>query len=150
MSLQRIAFICSGNICRSPMAAVLAPPILEEASIDHRIISAGTLHIQGRKAASNAITAVAELGLELDSHRSQGASVPLLRFADHLVVMAPKHERYLLEADPQLAPKIVRMWEWADDPSMEMIPDPVGHDLEVFRGSRDLIKRCLQNWIAQL
>ena len=36
--------------------------------------------------------AVAEVGLSLDGHRSQGVSLPILRAADHLVVMSPEHE----------------------------------------------------------
>jgi protein-tyrosine-phosphatase len=148
-STLRIAFVCSGNICRSPMATALAPPLLEEAGLSYRIISGGTLGIQGRRAASHARAAIAELDLDLESHRSQGANPALLRHADHIVVMAPRHERKLRASDASLAHKIVRLWEYADE-DLDKIPDPVGHDLETFRASRDLIQACLRRWIDTL
>ena len=148
---QRIVMVCSGNICRSPMAVVIAERLLAEAQIPHMIISGGTLNIHGRGADPLAQRAVAELGLDLSSHRSQGAQSGLLRMADHVVIMAPRHEDHLLRLDPSLRSKIVRLWEYSpEDEALDQIPDPVGHNEGVFRANRDLIKRCLEGWIATL
>ena len=147
----RIVMVCSGNICRSPMAVVIAEELLRDAQIPHMIISGGTLNIHGRAAAPLAQRAVAELGLDLSSHRSQGAQPGLMRLADYIVVMAPRHEAHLLRADPSLRPKIVRLWEYdPEDEGLDQIPDPVGHDEEVFRANRDMIKRCLEAWVDTL
>jgi protein-tyrosine phosphatase len=145
----RIVFVCSGNICRSPLAEAMARSLFAEAGIPAVLISQGTLGLQGRSAAANSITAASEIGVDLSGHRSQGVSLALMRIADRIVVMAPRHEDELLRADPALAPKIVRLWEYVDE-DLDHIPDPVGKDLETFRAARDLIRRGLVAWIKTM
>ena len=149
--MKRIIFICSGNICRSPMAAVLAENMLRDAALPAVIISAGTLGLEGRRAAREAVQAIDEIGMSLTSHRSQGVSLPLCRMADHLVVMAPNHENHLLRLDPSLRNKIVRMWEFAStEAPLSAIDDPVNQPVEAFRKTRDLLQACVQEWIRSL
>jgi len=147
--MMRVAFICSGNICRSPMAAGLAKHKLEERGIVGVIISAGTLNLTGRAAAREGVAAMKEIGLDISDHYSQGISVPLLKVADHIVVMAPKHEDALERVAPALSSKIVRMWEWASEP-MDQIDDPVGMSIVEFRTCRDVLNTCLDAWLDSL
>src|SRR5690554_5927823 len=107
----RIVFVCSGNICRSPLAEGLARQLLAEAEIPAVLISAGTLGLNGRSAATHTVTTGAEIGVDLSRHRSQGVSIALMRMADRIVVMAPQHEDELLRSDASLRPKILRLWE---------------------------------------
>lgn len=145
----RIIFVCSGNICRSPLAQVMAKAMLDERNIPAAVISAGTLNLQGRPAASNSVAVAEEVGLDLEGHRSQGVNAGLMRMADYLVVMAPRHERELTRLDPSLATSIVRLWEYVDE-DLEGIPDPVGKDIEAFRAMRERVEEGLRNWIASL
>ena len=149
---RRIICICSGNICRSPMAVALLRQKLEDRQIKAVVISAGTLGLQGRKASEYARLAISEVSSEMgeiiEQHRSQGISPPMLQMADRLVVMAPRHERHIQRMVPQVARSIVRLWEYADDRTLSQIPDPVGHDADVFRRCRDLIEGCLDKWLA--
>lgn len=146
---QRIVFVCSGNICRSPLAERMAKAMLEERGIPAVVISAGTLGLQGRSAAANSVTVAAEVGVDLEGHRSQGVSIPLMRMADKIVVMAPRHETELLSKDRGLAGKIVRLWEYLDE-GLDHIPDPVGQDVETFRVMRDRVQEALERWIGGL
>lgn len=151
-STRRIICICSGNICRSPMAVALLRPKLAARDISAVVISAGTLGIHGRRAAAFARRAIAEvdenMGQSIAEHRSQGVSSGLVQMADHLVVMAPRHEHHLQKMAPELGTRVVRLWEYAArDDHLDKIPDPVGHDLDVFRGCRDLIDDGLEHWL---
>lgn len=149
----RIVFVCSGNICRSPLAEGLARQLFEEAEIPAVLISAGTLGLNGRSAAPHSVTTAAEIGVDLSEHRSQGVNIGLLRVSDRIVVMAPRHENDLLRSDASLRSKIVRLWEYAakpGEPSLDHILDPVGKDLQTFRRARDLIQTGLQAWIDAL
>lgn len=133
------------------MAAGLAERMLAEAGIPAMVVSAGTLNIQGNPAAAHAVAALRELGLSIEHHRSQGASLLLLRAADHIVVMSPHHEQELLARDPKLAPKIRRLWEYCEPPGrLAEIADPVGLDLAAFNTCRDDIKLCLGAWIDRM
>lgn len=145
----RAVFVCSGNICRSPMAAGMAKHLIEARGESAAIISCGTLNINGRPAASNAIAAMKEIEMDISSHYSQGAVVGLLKMADHIVIMAPQHERALLDADATLKPKIRRMWEYSSD-DLSQIDDPVGKDLDAFRACRDLLLDCVQDWLDEV
>ena len=147
----RVVFICSGNICRSPLAAGMATAMLKEENIPAVVISAGTLNINGQPAAPNAVEAGQLIGIDISTHRSQGISLPLMRMADALVVMAPKHEAFLLKLDPNLDEKIVRMWEYGEhSETLFEIEDPVGQDLETFIVCRKRLTKCLRAWIQQL
>ena len=89
--MLKLVFVCSGNLCRSPMAAVIAERKLGQARIEAMVTSAGTLGIQGARPPQEALDAVAEVGLSLAAHRSQGISALLLKAATHVVVMARAH-----------------------------------------------------------
>ena len=64
--MLKVVFVCSGNLCRSPMAAVIAERKLGQARIEAMVTSAGTLGIQGARPPQEALDAVAEVGLSLD------------------------------------------------------------------------------------
>ena len=149
--MQRIIFVCSGNICRSPLAAGMAKAKLEVAQVPSVVISAGTLNINGQSAAPNAIEAGKLVGIDITAHRSQGVSLPLMAMADHIVVMAPRHENALVDLDPNLEEKIVRMWAYGEHPEkLDQIVDPVGQDLEAFVQCRKRLDICLDAWIRTL
>lgn len=146
MSTLRIMFVCSGNICRSPMAAGLARAFLDAAGADAVVVSAGTLNINGEPAARFGRDAMKEIGIPIDDHYSQGVQLAMLNAADHIVVMAPRHEAAILESSPLVAPKIVRMWDWAEA-DLQQINDPVGRDLAAFQACRDLLTECVHSWL---
>jgi len=144
----RLVFVCSGNICRSPMAAGLARQQADRRGVDAAIISCGTLGIHGRPAAQHAIAAAAELDVDISDHYSQGVAAGLVRMADFAFVMAPRHERALVALDSKLSDRIVRTWEFADE-SLTQIDEPVGGDLDAFRVCRDRLDVALGNWFDQ-
>ncbi|RAL23626.1 protein tyrosine phosphatase [Lujinxingia litoralis] len=148
MPTRRIICICTGNICRSPMAAALLRAKLGQQAV---VISAGTLGLQGRPAAPFAQLAVEPFGASLDDHRSQGISVPLMRMADHVIVMSPRHSRHVLGLAPELQARLVELWNF--DPERQTdggIPDPVGQSREAFEHCCALIDRCLTTWLDTL
>ena len=144
----RIVFVCSGNICRSPMAAGLAKKHARENGVSAAVLSCGTLGIVGHPAAQPGVEAMAEIGEPIDGHRSQGVQRAILDVADWIVVMAPKHEE-ALRAFEGFESRIVRMWEWAEHP-MAKIEDPVGQDITAFRACRDLLDGCVKRWMDSL
>ena len=149
--MLKLVFVCSGHLCRSPMAAVIAERKLGQARIEAMVTSAGTLGIQGARPPQEALDAVAEVGLSLAAHRSQGISALLLKAATHVVVMAPMHEAELLAKDPNSGGKIRRLWEFATPPGrLEEIADPVGGPLDEFRQCRADLEQCLDGFVRSL
>ena len=63
-----IIAVCTGNICRSPMAEVLLAHALKAESgrlANFRVISAGVAARDGDRASANSVTAVKKVGLDL-------------------------------------------------------------------------------------
>lgn len=141
----RVIFVCTGNICRSPMAAGLAEAMLRERGASAMAISMGTHGASGRSAARHAIAALEEIGIDISRHRAQGLNPTLLKMADVVFVMEPTHAA----AVSRMAPG-ARVRELAHDhtPALTEVEDPVGGSLDDFRTCRELLKRCLQRALS--
>jgi len=62
---MNILFVCTGNTCRSPMAAALFNKIAMEKDLDVRIESAGLFANDGEAASANSIAAMKDYGIDL-------------------------------------------------------------------------------------
>ena len=150
-SEKRVIFVCSGNICRSPIAEALLASRNSAQELSLASGSAGTLGIEDHAANPDAVRALEETGLNLKNHRSRAITDELLVKAFAIVVMAPEHEEYLLNRHPDSAEAIVRLWEFCPEgQSAGEIEDPLGRGLDEFRRIRDVIEDALDQWLATL
>ncbi|MCB9531042.1 MAG: hypothetical protein H6698_01330 [Myxococcales bacterium] len=145
--MHRVIFVCTGNICRSPMAERIFAAELRQRGLPGVALSMSTLMLQGRHAASNAIAALAEIDIDLRGHVSQGLSVGLLQRASAILVMEPTHREAVLAADPALDARIELLGRFDPDRPSTTIEDPVGQDLDAFRACRDRLVRCIHHWL---
>jgi protein-tyrosine phosphatase len=98
---MRLLFVCTGNTCRSPMAAVIArSEAARRGADDVEVESAGTAAGDGDPAMPEAIAAAREHGLDLDPHRTKALTAALVESADHVLVMTPEHGRRVKELFP--------------------------------------------------
>ncbi len=91
-------FLCTGNICRSPMAEVLLQARCDAAGIDATVSSAGLLY-DGAPASGGAVEAMAGRGLDLSGHRSRILRREHLAAADLVLGMARMHVREAVVLD---------------------------------------------------
>jgi len=136
-NLVTVLFVCTGNTCRSPMAAALFRRLLADrlkvkegdlAGRGYRVVSAGTAAGYGGAATEEAEQAVKKYGADLSDHSSQPVSVTMLEEADRVFVMTQRHQRVLTEWVPDHAAKIDLL-----DPAGKEIDDPIGGSAEVYR-----------------
>jgi protein-tyrosine phosphatase len=86
--VSSILFVCLGNICRSPFAAVLAADRLKQANeLDVLCASAGIRTNQGARAPDTACDVATSYGLSLAAHRPQTLTRELVDTFDLIVVM---------------------------------------------------------------
>ena len=130
-----ILFVCSGNTCRSPMAAALARRILaarlkmREAELEKggfAVISAGVSAMTGAPATAHAVQAVRLLGGSLSGHRSQPLTADLIAHADRIWTMGRGHAAWIAAMAPSAADK-TRMLDPTGD-----ISDPIGGDKRLY------------------
>lgn len=135
----RLLFVCTGNTCRSPMAAALARRLFDE-SIE--ISSAGLAAGEGGRASAHALQAGRELGADLSSHHTAQVSLALLEAADWIIPMTRAQETELCRRFPGMAKKVKRLGAWSD--SDEDVADPWGGSLDSYRETARQLERLLQ------
>ena len=86
--MKTVVFVCTGNTCRSPMAAGLFHVLLRQNGVtDVAVTSCGTGAFPGMPPTDQAVTAAAEYGADISDHRSRPLSSYLLAEGDLFVCM---------------------------------------------------------------
>ena len=142
-----LLFICTGNICRSPLAEGFAPVLGEKNG--HRIFakSAGTLGLINKPADPHSIAVSKEHRIDISAHRSQPITDELIEWADYILVMERKHAMHVRQNFPQSMDKVLELGTFG---SMTKIPDPIGRWRFAFRTMRKQVIKCLNSFFSQL
>ena len=103
--MTSILVVCSGNICRSPMAEGLLRHAMQgRARVDvPSIRSAGTIAMEGTPATPEAVAAARDLGVDIALHRARRLTDVMIGEADLLVCMAAEHREEIVERVPAAA-----------------------------------------------
>jgi protein-tyrosine-phosphatase len=142
-----LLFICAGNICRSPMAQVIAEDEARRRGLNVRAASAGLAALEGNAATEQTQAVIEELGLSLREHRAQGLTHALFTDAA-LVVTATRRQRdELRRFFPNDATRIV---SFDDVTKLGDLADPYGGDAEAFRRTAAVLKRGMPMILAAL
>jgi len=104
---RSLLFVCHGNVMRSPVAAELVRARLGSASPLFAIASAGTWTANGRPADPRAVAAAAELGISLDSHRSQLLTRQMVERSELICVMDFRNEAEVVARFPRASRKTI-------------------------------------------
>lgn len=140
-----IVFVCTGNTCRSPMAAALMRQVLDKRGRrDIMVTSAGLAAAAGQPAARHAVEAMRECGADLSAHRARPIDDTLLCGADCFAVMSASHAAAL--AAYGVPPERVHVLAAQSGG----IPDPYGGLARRLPGrTRDILKDAVEALAAQ-
>ncbi|MEE6271893.1 low molecular weight protein-tyrosine-phosphatase [Georgenia sp. MJ206] len=98
-----VSFVCTGNICRSPIGEVVLRDLIAEADLpaDVEVVSAGTgdWHVGG-PADPRAVATLSELGHDGSAHRAQQFVRESFAEADLVLALDRSHERALRAMAP--------------------------------------------------
>ena len=130
-----ILFICTGNTCRSPMAAGYFRKLLDENDIKNvEVRSAGVMTITGLLASQEAIQVMESEEVDLHKHRSTQLTPELIHKATLILAMTPFHRQTALRMSDEAKDKTCLFKEFAkSDLKNVQIADPMGCTLEVFK-----------------
>ena len=135
-----ILFVCTANVCRSPMAEALFRHALDaekEPLNKLDVASAGVFAAANQPATENSCIALKKVKLDLGEHRSQPLTEDLARKAILILGMTRSHCELIKEGFPNLSAEVRLMREFIPDTRQTEIPDPFGSDLAVYQICRD-------------
>ena len=141
--LYRVLFVCTGNTCRSPMAAAA---LVDELGAESRIevSSAGTAAWDGQPATTYSVEVAAKDGVDLAPHRSRRVTPDVVRQTDLVLVMERGHLSAVqaLGADPKRT-FVLSEYPEPGEPTLPL-SDPFGGSLESYEECWRRIRRHVQ------
>jgi len=146
----RVLIVCTGNTCRSPLAALA---LLDELGPDRErveVSSAGTAAWEGQPVSSATLELAGQEGFDLADHRSRRVTPALARSADLILVMEREQARAVqaLGADPQRT-HVLSEWPEPGEPGLP-VSDPFGASREAYEECWRRIRRHIRRIVPQV
>lgn len=142
---KKILFLCTGNICRSPMAeAYLRKLLVQGGPSDVEVFSAGGNAIDGNVTPREGIETASQIGLSLAEHRAKQLDGNMATYADKILVMAPEHAEFIHSSFPEAENKTEFLAHYSNDNNSDIIPDPLGGSEDDYRDSYHQIAEAVQ------
>jgi protein-tyrosine phosphatase len=147
---MKVALVCLGNICRSPMADVVLQQRLEEAGLDVEVVSAGTAdyHI-GSPMDRRAAATLQAAGYDPTRHHAKQFDPAWFDDCDLVLAMDEENLAALL---PLAGPRRdkVRLFREFDPAGPGEVPDPYYGGDEGFAEVLEIVERTADALVADL
>ena len=147
--MKNVLFVCTGNICRSPIAEGLFRRLTGNRK-DIEVTSAGVHAVRGQPPSVYAVEVCAEEGANISDLRSQPLTGGLIDQATHIFAMTGAHVETIQTLFPQNAEKtfLLREFEEPGTTVWRDVPDPIGLGREVYEDCACIIKNALPSVLA--
>ena len=138
--MYSVLFVCTANICRSPMAMGLLREKVKDEQ-DWKVESAGTWATDGDAAAARTIQVLEERGIMLKDHHSRIITGEMLAQFNLILTMEHGHKEALKVEFPKLAKRIYLLSEMIGQ--KYEIEDPMGRPYQDYQATANEIARII-------
>jgi len=152
----RVVFVCTGNICRSPMAEIVFRWFAESVGLGDRVAvksaATGDWHV-GERADQRTLASLSGHGYDGSGHRARQFELSDFAESDLIVALDRSHERVLREWAPTEsdAGKVVLLRTFDPDARDELdVPDPYYAGPEMFDEVLGMIENASRALFRQL
>lgn len=148
----QVMMVCTGNICRSPMAAgLLAHYLPVDLKEEIEVSSTGTSALNGHSAHDHAIETMARLSVDIEHHRARQLTRNNARSADLILTMEAAHLPMVKRTLGWVQTKPRLLMEFDHESTASDIHDPYGEPLEAFMDCAQTLIPCIKGvifWLA--
>ncbi len=142
---MQILFVCTGNICRSPMAEGLMKKMLSEKGLQSvRVASAGTHALEGHPASGNAVAVMASQAVDITGHRGRQLDNRMLATSDLVLVMEPLHLEFIRYEFTNAIAKTDLLARFHPSGRLSRIEDPYGGPLPEYQACARILAGCIK------
>lgn len=142
--ISSVLVVCTGNICRSPMAAAVLSKKAQEADYRLQVASAGTGALVGCSPPPAAVEVMAETGIDISGHRARQLTDALALRYELILAMEEVQRRWIEQQWPILRGRVHLLG------GSEDVPDPYGKPREVFEECLSRINAGVEAWSKRL
>lgn len=143
---KHILVVCTGNICRSPVAEAM----LRRHLPGRHIHSAGLGALVDHGVEPTARELAEADGLEVSAHRARQLTREMLAEAELVLVMSDGQRRAVGELAPEALGKTMPLGKWLDNGRGRDIPDPYRKSRDVFEHVHTLLDQSSNAWANKL
>ena len=140
-----VVTVCTGNICRSPLAEYLFRSRLE--GVSAKVSSAGIQALVNQPADALAQEIAQTHGLDLSPHLGRQVEKSVLEEHELILVMEDHHRDYIRSRFPQVSGKVFLLGKWEEE---MQVPDPYKKSPDFFKEVYSQIDRSVAHWVNRM
>lgn len=146
-----LLFVCTGNLCRSPLSEGILKKMLSEQGVQHiHVASAGMMAKEGAPATNLTQSVAQQHGIDLSQHKAQYVSAELVGSSDLILVMEKIHQLEIETWFPSSKGKVFLLRSFGPNGIFEEVDDPIGGTSEIFDLCYQLLESEIQRMLPEL
>jgi protein-tyrosine phosphatase len=148
---KQVIVVCTGNICRSPMAAGLLAHLLPgDLSKTIDVTSAGTNSLQDYPAHEHAVEIMSRIGIDISGHRARQLTREMAHDADLILAMEMAHLWFIQRWEEIPQRRLHLFLEFDPGAKSRQVADPYGGPLSGYQACLDTLQPAAEGVVRML